>query len=165
VFYVGTFSKTLLPDLRLGYIVAPPWAMGALIAAKRCSDGWCSALMQATVALLIGEGHLARHVRGMHRIYGGRRAQLLRDLHRGFDRWLEPLPSMAGLHVAVRLRPSVDEGGVVRGARRHDVAVNALRPYYQGTAAMRGLLLGYGAIDEAGIAEGLARLRRAMPRP
>lgn len=164
VFYVGTFSKTLLPDLRLGYIVTPPWAKEALVAAKYVSDGQCSTLLQATVSLLITEGHLARHVRRMQRIYARRRNILLQGLRSRFDRWLEPIPSMAGLHVAARLTANCDEEALILSASKHGTDVRPLKPFFAGPATTRGLLLGYGSIDEQTVAEGLARLRRAMPR-
>ncbi len=163
VFYVGTFSKSLLPDLRLGYIVAPPWALAALVAAKQVADGQCSVLAQATLALLISEGHLARHVRRMQRVYRRRRDLLLDRLHSDFARWLEPLPSVAGLHVTARLTQDRDERSLIASADQQGVKISALRGFYAGRPDMRGLVLGYGNLDERGIREGLGRLRQSMP--
>jgi GntR family transcriptional regulator/MocR family aminotransferase len=81
-----------------------------------------------------------------------------------FGRWLEPLPPIAGLHVAARLKVDCDEQSVMAAALGQAVLVNPLQPDFAGPSTMRGLLLGLGAIDEQSIAEGLARLRRAMPR-
>jgi GntR family transcriptional regulator / MocR family aminotransferase len=162
VFYVGTFSKCLLPELRLGYIVAPPWARAALVAAKGVFDGGSNALMQAVLARFIAEGHLARHVRRMQRDYARRRERLLAGLAQTCDRWLEPLPSIAGLHLTARLTSHRDEDAVIARARAEGVHVNALRPYYAGEPAMRGLVLGYGVIPEASIDDGLRRLQRAL---
>jgi GntR family transcriptional regulator/MocR family aminotransferase len=163
VFYVGTFSKSLLPELRLGYIVAPPWAVGALVAAKLVCDGQLNSMTQATLALLIREGHLARHVRKMQRVYNRRRDVLIEGLKASFGRWLDVLPSVAGLHVAVRLKTGCDEQSVVIRAREQDVGVGALRPYYAGRRRIQGLVLGYGAIGESAIVEGLERLRSVFP--
>jgi GntR family transcriptional regulator/MocR family aminotransferase len=161
VFYVGTFSKSLLPDLRLGYVVAPRWALGALVAAKRVADGQCCAMTQATVALLIREGHLARHIRKMQRIYRGRRDRLLDGLRSGFDKWLEVLPSVAGLHVAARLK-SLREDPVIARGREAGVGIGALGPYYARNPAMRGLMFGYGNLDEQAIDEGLQRFHASL---
>ncbi|HWS70087.1 MAG TPA: PLP-dependent aminotransferase family protein [Steroidobacteraceae bacterium] len=161
VFYVGTFSKSLLPDLRLGYVVAPPWALGALVAAKRVADGQSSAMTQATVALLIRDGHLARHIRKMQRIYRGRRDRLLEGLRAGFDRWLEVLPSVAGLHVAARLKTLREDSVIARG-RGAGVGIGALRPYYAKTPTMGGLMFGYGNLDERSIDQGLELFRASI---
>jgi GntR family transcriptional regulator/MocR family aminotransferase len=71
VFYVGTFSKSLLPGIRLAYIVAPPWARPALVAAKALADGHCCTLIQDTLAALLAARAAARlpeeRLRGMAR--------------------------------------------------------------------------------------------------
>jgi GntR family transcriptional regulator/MocR family aminotransferase len=72
VFYVGTFSKSLFPGIRLGFVVAPPWARAALVAAKRCTDVHCPVIDQDTLAAFIAEGHMARHVRKVRPIYAAR---------------------------------------------------------------------------------------------
>ena len=162
VFYVGTFSKSLLPDFRLGYLVAPPWAVAALTAAKQVSAGQGHAMEQAAVALLIREGHLARHVRRMQRVYGARRDLILGALRAEFAGRLEALPSVAGLHLATRLEASANEGEVIARARHEGVRLAALSRYYAGRPSLHGLLFGYGNIDEKSAHEGMIRLRRAM---
>ncbi len=162
VFYVGTFSKSLLPGVRLAYIVAPPWARSALIAAKAVADGHCCTLMQDTLAALIAEGHLARHVRKMRQIYGGRRERLLEGLTNGCAEWLDPIPSAAGLHIAAAFKKPVDEAALVAEARKLGVRIHALGVHYTRRPVKRGLLFGYGAIEENDIGEGLTRLRRAL---
>lgn len=164
VFYVGTFSKSLFPALRLGYVVAPDWARNALLAAKQVADGHAPSLVQDTLAAFIGEGHLARHVRRMRRIYGGRRELLLATLESKFSRWLVPLPSIAGLHVTALARTGVDVTRLVARARELDVGLHPLRPYYAARGGRDGIIFGYGAIEEAAISEGLARLRRVLER-
>jgi GntR family transcriptional regulator/MocR family aminotransferase len=163
VFYVGTFSKSLFPAIRLGYVVAPLWARSALVAAKQCADWHCGVVEQDTLAAFIGEGHLARHVRRMRGLYAARRDALLDALDRGFGRWLEPVPNIAGLHLAAFARPGIDLQAIVQRAREQSIGVSALRPYYVGPSRA-GLAFGYGAIDAHDIVEGLARLRRAWPK-
>jgi len=162
VFYVGTFSKSLLPDLRLGYIVAPRWALDALVAAKRIIDGHSSVLTQSALALMITEGFMARHVRRMQRIYRARREALLGGLASLQD-WLEPLPSIAGLHVAATMRGAGREDSLIESAARRGLKLGGLARYYVGAPRLRGLILGYGGTAESAIREGLARLRSAMP--
>jgi DNA-binding transcriptional MocR family regulator len=61
------------------------------------------------------------------------------------------------------LKIPCDEQSLIFSARKQGTDVRPLNPYFVGAATMRGLLLGYGAIEEQAISEGLARLRRAMP--
>jgi GntR family transcriptional regulator/MocR family aminotransferase len=164
VFYIGTFSKSLFPGIRLGFVVAPPWAQRALAAAKQCADMHCAVLEQATLAAFISEGHMARHVRRMRAIYATRLGLLLTCLRRDFGRWLEPIPSAAGLHVAALAKSALDCEAIAERARELDVGVYPLGPYYSAGRARQGLLFGYGAIEEREIAEGLSRLRRLWPR-
>jgi GntR family transcriptional regulator / MocR family aminotransferase len=164
VFYVGTFSKSLFPSLRLGFVVAPPWAHLALAAAKQVADGYCALLAQETLAAFIGEGHLARHVRRMRTVYAARRRVLLEGLRKDFSEWLRPVPSAAGLHLTTLADRSLDIEALVERARKRDVGVSSLRRFeFDAHGRKRqGLTFGYGALDERGIAEGLARLRKVV---
>jgi len=160
VFYVGTFSKSMFPALRLGFIVAPAWARPALAAARQAADSHSAPITQDALAAFIGEGHLARHVRKMRRIYASRRDLLLQLLRRDLSRWFEVVPGSAGLHLTAFAAPKLDVDSLVQRARQHDLGVHPLRPYYAGRPQRQGLVFGYGAIDEASIEAGLARLRR-----
>lgn len=163
VCYVGTFSKSLLPELRLGYIVAPHWALPALVAAKQVADGYSSPLTQATLALLIREGHLTRHIRKMQRLYARRRARLLDELQSACGSWLEPLPSVAGLHVAARLTTGRAEGPVIAQALAAGVAVRPLGAYYSAPPTVPGLVFGYGNISETDLVAGIRALAASRP--
>ncbi len=99
----------------------------------------------------------------MQIVYRRRRDLLLEGLLAGFDGRLEALCSAAGLHVTARLAPACDESALIAAAATRGVGVGGLRRYYAGTPSIRGLVLGYGNIEEAAIAEGLTRLRQAMP--
>jgi GntR family transcriptional regulator/MocR family aminotransferase len=162
VFYVGTFSKSLLPTLRLGYIVTPPWARAALRAAKAVSEGACCSLTQGILAALITGGHLARHVRKMQRVYGQRRELLMRCLSQDLSRWLDPMPSAAGLHVAATFKVPLSDKAVESAALRQGVGVRAISAFSSRRASPSGLTFGFGAINDSEIAPGLAALSRAI---
>jgi GntR family transcriptional regulator/MocR family aminotransferase len=166
VFYVGTFSKCMLPSLRLGFLVAPDWAMPTLIAAKNSLDWHCSMPLQKSVSEFITGGHLARHVRKMRGIYGKRRQLLLNILREDFGEWLEPIPSFYGMHITAMPRGSLDLEPVVLELQRRNVKIHTLKRYYSGPQTIRGLVFGYGAVDQADIGRGLAILHRSlMVRP
>jgi GntR family transcriptional regulator/MocR family aminotransferase len=164
VFYVGTFSKCLLPTLRLGYVVAPPWARSSLIAAKVVSDGACCGLTQGAVATLIADGHLARHVRMMQHLYGQRRQTLLEILAREFSQWLAPIPSVAGLHISATLKRARSDKVIEAAALRDGIGVRALSAFCSHRSSLNGLVFGYGGISSPAIKEGLAGLRRVLSR-
>ncbi len=164
VFYVGTFSKCLLPTLRLGYVVAPPWARSSLIAAKVVSDGACCGLTQGAVATLIADGHLARHVRMMQHLYGPRRQTLLEILAREFSQWLAPIPSAAGLHISATLKRAWSDKAIEAAALQDGIGVRALSAFSSRRSSQNGLVFGYGGISSPEIKEGLAGLRRVLSR-
>jgi GntR family transcriptional regulator/MocR family aminotransferase len=161
VFYVGTFSKCMLSALRLGFIIAPEWAMRTLIAAKNCLDWHCSTPVQIGVAAFIAEGRLTRHVRKMRSVYQQRRRLLLDSLRQDFAEWLDPIPSVYGMHVAAFARTSVDLDPVADALLQQHVKIHTLSRYYIG-APRSGLIFGYGAADPQEIGRGLAALRKAL---
>ncbi|HUR03433.1 MAG TPA: PLP-dependent aminotransferase family protein [Nonomuraea sp.] len=150
VIYVGSFSKTLLPMLRLGFLVAPASLMPALRAARQLTDWHGELPTQAALARFIDEGLLARHIRKATREYAARHA-LIADALAGDDR-LRLVPSVAGLHLCARFAPGVS----VRPPPR--LAVERLDAYCGETPAQNGLVLGYGAIQQSKIPEGLRLL-------
>jgi GntR family transcriptional regulator/MocR family aminotransferase len=165
VFYVGTFSKCMLPSLRLGFVVVPPWARRTLIAAKNCLDWHCSTPLQTGVAAFIAEGHLAHHVRKMRHVYRKRR-QLLHDvLKRDFADLLEPIPSLYGMHVAAWVRDGVDPEPAMKALAHSCVRIHTLARYHWGESPRAGLVFGYGAVDLAGMERGLAVLRKMFKSP
>jgi GntR family transcriptional regulator/MocR family aminotransferase len=162
VFYVGTFSKCMLPSLRLGFIVAPTWAIRTLIAVKNCLDWHCSTPIQSGVAGFIAEGHLARHVRKMRAIYNRRRELLLHSLQEELGEWLEPIAACYGIHVAAVARTPMDLDPVAESLLRHNVKIHTFSRYFLGPQTKVGLVFGYGAADLPDISRGLSQVRKVL---
>jgi GntR family transcriptional regulator/MocR family aminotransferase len=162
VFYVGTFSKSLFPEIRLGFIVVPLWARAALIAAKQHADWHCAALAQDTLAAFIAEGHMARHVRKMRGVYAERRAVMLAALNEDFQHVLTPVDSAAGLHLAALSKPGIDADTLVARALKDSVRFYSLSTFSPAERGKSGFVFGYGALDVESIEAGLARLRRNL---
>jgi len=162
VFYVGTFSKCMLPSLRLGFVVVPDWARRTLIAAKNGLDWHCSTPLQTGVSAFITEGHLAHHVRKMRQIYSKRRQLLYTRLRRDFSEWLEPIPSLYGMHVAAWARNSVDLDAAIHSLAGRSVKIHTLSRYHLRQPARAGLVFGYGAVDLPEIERGLGELHREL---
>jgi GntR family transcriptional regulator/MocR family aminotransferase len=164
VIYVGSFSKVMLPALRLGFVVAPASLQSALRAAKQLTDWHGELTTQAALAQFIDTGLLARHVRKAAREYAVRRVRIVEALQRDFARWLQLVPSVAGLHVTARVVPkaSIDVEEVVARAQTSGVAVYPLSRFYAEPSGQSGLVIGYGAIPTSKIGEGLSRLARSF---
>jgi GntR family transcriptional regulator/MocR family aminotransferase len=162
VFYVGTFSKSLFPALRLGFVVAPPWARPALIAARQIGDWHSMVLAQATLAAFVQEGHLARHIRKMRKVYGHRREVLLAALCQHCGDRLQTIPAVAGLHLAARLPASIRANLLVKKAAHAGIAIESLDRYAAGGPVQNGLAFGYGMIRAERIDEAIRQLAQAI---
>ena len=160
VFYVGTFSKSLFPALRLGFVAAPSWARSALVTAKQIADWHAPVLAQDTLAAFITEGHLARHVRKMRKIYDERRTVLLRALSRHWGERLEPIPSDAGLHLSARLVAAIPADPLIAKAAQAGIGLYALGGRTTARPRPNGLVFGYGMIVAGRIDEAIRQLAR-----
>jgi GntR family transcriptional regulator/MocR family aminotransferase len=164
VIYVGSFSKTMLPTLRLGFIVSPPSLSEAMSAAKYVTDWHTPLAAQAAMAQFIDQGLFARHLRKMRGIYRARHTKSVDSLTREFADHLEVIPSAAGLHVCAVARGASVEAlrAVACRASAIGVEVHELARYGVDGRPRAGLLLGYGAIATERIDEGLTRLRQCF---
>jgi GntR family transcriptional regulator/MocR family aminotransferase len=164
VMYVGTASKLLFPALRIGWVVAPPALAPLLRDAKALADTGTATLEQLAFADFIAEGHLERHVRRSRARMARRRAALIAAVEREFGGRAEVLGPSAGVHVLVRL-PEL-EGRAVRGlreaCRRRGVGVYPAAPFYARPPKQAEILLGYAALKEREIQEGIRLLREAV---
>jgi GntR family transcriptional regulator/MocR family aminotransferase len=161
VVYVGTFSKTLLPALRLAFMVVPPSLREAVHKAKYVTDWHTATMLQSALAQFIDEGTFARHIRRVGRCYGQRLEMLTSEIKRNFGDYLDLIPSSTGLHVAAYARgASVDDVDAI-ASRAFDLGV-AIQFFPLEGEPRAGIMLGYGAIETARIAEGLRRLRRCF---
>jgi GntR family transcriptional regulator / MocR family aminotransferase len=158
VLYVGSFSKTMLPMLRLGFLVAPPSLMPALLAAKRLADRQTDATTQGAMARFMADGLFVRHVRRSTREYAARRRLILTVLRRDFADRLEVVPSTAGLHLAAWPRGGVDVPALVQRAAAAGVRVEDMAGYYGFGPGSPGLVIGYGGIALDRIEDGLRLL-------
>jgi GntR family transcriptional regulator/MocR family aminotransferase len=162
VLYVGSFSKTMLATLRLGFVVVPEPLVSAVRAAKFVTDWHTSLPLQAALAGFIDQGYLARHIRRMRRVYQERHQLVLDLLTDRFSDLAKLVPSSTGLHVTATV-PGVTPAeleAVLARAWDDGVGVLPLSLWDAGPPSQPGFALGYGAIPTERIGEGLARLRR-----
>lgn len=149
VLYVGSFSKTLFPSIRLGYIVAPPALRDDLVNAKWADDFGCAMFEQAALASLMQSGAYDRHLRMATRELAERR-HLLRSLLMELcgDR-LVLGPSRSGMHLFARLRGMTCEEGeaLVQAAARNGIGLYPAAPCYLNPPADAALIMGFSALS------------------
>jgi len=170
VIHVGTFSKSLSPQLRLGYMVLPPGLVDTFATAKRLTDRQTASGVQRALALLLEDGSYARHVRRIRRHQAARQRVLTEALTQHLGDQIEIQGAASGLHGVVWCRslPFSAETALVKAARDLGVRVYPISPLYHphptGAALQRpaGLIMGYALLDEAAIEEGVQRLSAAL---
>ena len=164
VFYIGTFSKSLFPSLRKGFIVAPRWARDALITVKHCADSHSDTVTQSVLAAFIRDGHLARHVRRMRAVYAPRREALLAALDAELAPWLRSIPSEAGMHLAARIRDPALAPAILARLPRHMPGAQSIAEYAMHAPAQPAITFGYGVIDAAEIRPATRAFARDLAR-
>jgi GntR family transcriptional regulator/MocR family aminotransferase len=165
VIYVGTLSKTLLPALRLGFVVAPQSLQRALTDAKALADWQGDYATQAAAAAFIDGGLLARHIRKANREYAVRRRVLIDTVNEQLSDLLTLYPSAAGLHVCARLSDQrIDAAQVAADAAELGVRVQSIAQFSTGVRPLAALALGFGNIARENIPDGLRLLGKALKR-
>lgn len=149
VIYVGSFSKTLFPSLRLGYIVCPPTLRGDFAMAKRLDDLGSPAIEQAALATFMRSRQFDKHLRKTQAELGRRRAVLLEGLRRFAGDHIEIEGAQAGVHAVVWFRrmtyPQLQrmiDLGIERG-----LGLYPIHPHYRKPPPRPGLLLGYAGLS------------------
>jgi GntR family transcriptional regulator / MocR family aminotransferase len=159
VLYLGTFSKTLFPGLRIGFIVVPealiqPFATGI---SELYRGG--QLFLQAVLADFIKEGHFSSHIRRMRQLYAERLRVLQETIAHTLGAQVNISGSDAGLHLTLMLPDSCDDKLISNEARAAGIIARPLSTYYLDPGrARRGLVLGYACVASDGIVSSFAKL-------
>ncbi len=165
VIYIGTFSKTLFPSLRLGYLVLPSDLVDRFAALRRAMDLFPSYLYQAVLADFINEGYFARHIRKMRQLYSERRNALVEAIRSEFGSRLEIAGGEAGLHLIVLLPKGLRDQEISARAARQNLWLWPLSTSYLGKGARQGFILGFGSTEPAEMPRAVRRLRSVLTPP
>ena len=163
VIYVGTFSKTMFPALRLGYMIVPPSLVELFLAAQHVLDPVTPGVEQLAMRTFIEEGYFSRHVRRMRREYAVRQRSLLGGVARQLSGLAEARPTETGMHLIAWLtNHAADARTISRRAALAGVEAAPLSAYAVATARPPALLLGFAAVRPATMGPALEILRRAI---
>lgn len=165
VIYVGTFSKTMFPSLRLGYLIVPKQLTASFSRIKLAIDGPTSLISQRAMSRFMDEGLFFRHIRKMRQLYAKRREALISALCTNIPQLVIPAQDEAGLFLMTRFADSQPSGRdiqIVDRARIHGLYPEALSSLYVGADAPQGLVFGFGGCGERQTTSAVETLKMLM---
>ena len=162
VLYVGTFSKTLFPALRLGFIVVPPPLVDVFDNVVSAFLQGVPGNLQAVLAEFIEQGHFATHVRRMRRIYSERHQALQRAAATRLEGLLDIVPTDSGLHTIGRLVSDLCERTVSAAAAERGITAAPIGRFAIDSVPAKGLVLGFSGTTPEEIAAGVETLGEVL---
>lgn len=162
VFYVGTFSKAMTSDIRLGYLVAPAALVGTLEIAQRHIGLIASSHIQEALAEFIADGHFLAHLRRVRRLYHARRDHLVEGLQRHLGDVLTVEVPSGGIQLVARLQRGRADQAAVKRLVDAGVETRALSSLALGKPRDHGLLLGFAAWRETEISAALRTMASCL---
>jgi GntR family transcriptional regulator / MocR family aminotransferase len=163
VIYLGTFSKSLIPSIRINYMVLP----GTLL--KKYTDHFSlykqtvSRLHQHTLWNFMKTGHWERHLNKMRTVYRRRQQTLISSIKKNLGDHVRIIGDDSGLHILLDVQNAMSEKELIEKAKGEKVKVYPTSVYYQDLNANKGsmVLLGFGGLTECEIEQGILLLKRA----
>jgi GntR family transcriptional regulator/MocR family aminotransferase len=162
VLYAGTFSKVLFPSIRLAYLVVPEDQVARFEEVARSIAGASPQLTQAILAAFISEGHFARHIQRMRKLYAGRRQETAEALAAMLGKHVKIDSQPGGMHLILRLQGRRSDRRLVERMARAGLYGEALSDWTIGGSGAGALLLSFTNIDSREAADRLARRLAAL---
>jgi GntR family transcriptional regulator / MocR family aminotransferase len=162
IVYMGTFSRTVFPALRIGYLIVPKALAAAFTAAKWLNDLHSATLEQQTLAEFITSGMYERHLRRLRRRNNARRTVLMEAIRTHLGDRVEVTGDGSGAHVVVWPRKRVSEEVVMEETLRRGVGIYGMSHCYVMAPKRTGFILGYARMNEREIREGVRLLGEVL---
>ena len=157
VLYSGTFSKVLFPGLRLAYLVVPETQVARFEQVTQTLAGGSPELTQAIVTAFITEGHFARHIQRMRKLYAERRAATVAGLESVLGKHMRSDFRPGGMHLILRFHAQQSDRRLAARMRGEGMYAEALTDWVMRSDGAPALLLGFTNINSQGTAENLGR--------
>ena len=164
VIYCGSFNLILFPGIRLDYTIVPKNLFNAFVAARNVLDIHLSTQNQLIITDFITEGHLARHIRKMRKLYKQRRDAIIKAFEDCSTDLLTIGMANSGVHICVFLDSRINDEVVFREAAEIGIEVLPLSRFYYGDKKKTGLVLGFAACDEKDIQWGVKKLMEIIEK-
>jgi 2-aminoadipate transaminase len=164
VIYLGTFSKTFCPGLRLGWICAAPEILEKYIIIKQGVDLQCSTLDQRATALFMQTYDLNEHIEEIKKVYGKRRKLMLESMDKYFPKEVTHTNPYGGLFTWVYLKEGLDSAEILKEALKENVAYVPGGPFFPNGGHKNHFRLNYSCMSEDKIVEGIKRLGKVLAK-
>jgi GntR family transcriptional regulator/MocR family aminotransferase len=162
VIYIGTFSKSLFPALRIGFAVAPRSLVQTFEIALGAFSSSVPTSLQSVVAEFMVEGHFASHIRRMRKLYAERHAALIEAATDKLAPWLEMMPTATGLQTVGFLKRGLNGADVAAAAESRDLTVAPISRFCVEPHSREGLVFGFSGISPARIKAGVSVLAKVL---
>lgn len=165
--YIGTFTKSMFPGLRIGYMVLPSQLVAPMTVARTLQDGHSASIPQLTLARFMEGGHFGSHVRTMRGVYAERRDALELLVRKHLADFVEPRVPNGGMQMPCVFVRDIPEREAIDTARRAGIDLLGLTPLHASSKHKAGFLMGFAAYapKELEIAvKKLANVLRALDR-
>ena len=146
VIFMGTFSKTIMPSLRMGYVVMPASTVGAFTDCADITTSGQPVLTQKILTAFLNEGHFFRHLKKMRALYQTRRDWMIAALREVYGDLFFTEQNDGGMHIVAFLTKGSCDREVARCWQEQQLQVNALSEWYRGSGKRYGLVMGYNNV-------------------
>jgi len=163
VIYVGTFSKSIAPAIRISYMVLPEPLMDIYEQKGSAFSATVSRVDQKIIEVFLRKGFYERHLNRMRALYKSKHDLLMREMKKMTD-VCTVFGENAGVHIVVHFVNGLDEQKAIALARQAGVKVYGTSEYLIGQEDLQGtgnVIIGYATLSEDRIVEGISRLRKA----
>lgn len=146
--YIGTFTKSLFPSVRIGYMILPAQLVAPMTTARTLQDGHTATMSQLTLSRFIENGHFGAYIRQMRQVYAKRLITLKKLVRTHLKAFLEPRPPLGGMQMPCVLICGLSEKVIIADAKQKGIALTGLSSLYTTTSTQSGFLLGFAAYTE-----------------
>ncbi|MBG9693546.1 PLP-dependent aminotransferase family protein [Lysinibacillus sp. VIII_CA] len=162
VIYLGTFSKSFLPGIRISYMVLPNALVQPYKRKFAHFEQNASTLHQRTMAQFMAQGEWTRHIKRMRLTYKQKMHCLVQELQQQFGEQITILGEQSGLYVLVKIKTSLSEQQLIQQAESHGVRVYPTSPFFLQQASIEPMLqLGFSKLSMEEIKLGVQLLKKA----
>lgn len=162
VLYVGTFTKTMFPGIRLAYMVAPSDLMPAFVAMRTVVDGHSALFNQAVLAEFMATGEFTAHIRKMRQVFRARRDAFVEEMDRQLSSFGSLTVPTGGFQAIWHLHEGVRESEVKEKAAKSGIYLPSLSELFLHKGGTPGFVLGFAALTPPEAAAGITGLSRVL---